>query len=81
MAIETPQGRIFTPREAAHFLKHDLGVPISDGTLQNKRTDGTGPKFAKAWGRIEYHEADLREWVAQHRALKVTSTAEMGGQA
>jgi hypothetical protein len=76
MAIETPEGRIFTLREAAQFLTEELGVPTSAGGLQNRRTDGTGPKFARVFGRIEYAEADIRAWVAEHRSRKVRSTAE-----
>jgi len=61
-----PDGRMTTANAAAY-------IGLSVGTLENKRIDGTGPKFVKA-GRVFYYREDLDEWL---RARRVSSTAEL----
>lgn len=78
MPLITPDGRIFTEREAAMFMTKELYAPIRPATLQLKRTRGTGPKFSKVFGRVEYVEADLREYVGVQRKSKFRSTLEAG---
>lgn len=68
--------RIFNSREAAKFITAELQMSIKDATLRLKRTNGTGPLYCRVWGRIEYTETDLREWVEQCRSKKFRSTAE-----
>jgi len=55
-----------TRRAAAY-----LGLAVR--TLENKRSDGTGPKFIKP-GRIFYYRDDLDAWL---RSKRVSSTAEL----
>jgi predicted DNA-binding transcriptional regulator AlpA len=39
---------------------------IAPGTLENKRYNGTGPKFRKLGGRmVVYAAADLDDWASQ----------------
>lgn len=58
-------GRMDTKSAAAY-----LG--LAERTLENKRSNGTGPKFVKR-GRVFYFRDDLDEWL---RAGRVGSTAE-----
>lgn len=58
---------LLTTREAAPR------VGVVAGTLANWRTQGTGPKFIKAGGRIAYDPADIEAWKATRR---VGSTSE-----
>ncbi|QYK40237.1 MAG: hypothetical protein KF887_12410 [Paracoccaceae bacterium] len=68
--------RIFFEREAATFLTEELKVPVKTSTLAAKRMNGGGPTYRRVLGRIEYVEADLREWVDTLRAHRFTSTAQ-----
>lgn len=61
-----PDGRMTTKGAAAY-----LGLTIR--TLENKRSNGTGPKFTKR-GRVFYYQQDLDDWL---RAKRVSSTAEL----
>ena len=50
--------RPLTPREAAQWLK------MSEETLAQHRSKGTGPKFYKLPnGAIRYYQEDLESWV------------------
>ena len=51
-------------------------MSVKDATLRLKRSNGTGPLYARVWGCIEYAESDLRDWVAEARSKKFRSTAE-----
>ena len=64
------EAEILNVREAAAFLR------VSVGTLNNLRTYGGGPKFArvtdKPGSRVTYHIDELRRWRA---AREVASTS------
>ncbi len=55
---------LLTSLEAAHYLR------ISNGTLENKRVDGTGPRYFKVGpgkrAKVVYRLADLDEWLKKH---------------
>jgi len=68
--------RIFFESEAATFLTEELRVPVKTSTLASKRMNGGGPAYRRVLGRVEYVEADLREWVETLRARRFTSTAQ-----
>ena len=38
-------------------------LEISERTLERMRTEGTGPRFAKAGRRVLYRLADVEEWL------------------
>lgn len=65
-AIELADGRM-TACGAATYLG------LSVRTLENKRSNGTGPKFVKR-GRVFYFKADLDEWL---QAARASSNAEL----
>ena len=58
---------LWTPDETAEVLR------TSPRTLERRRLDGTGPKFAKLGGRVLYRPEDVDAWVSE---CTVSSTAE-----
>lgn len=47
-----------TPAEAAAYLR------MSEGTLANWRSRGTGPRYVIMVGKVRYAAADLVAWMA-----------------
>ena len=45
--------------QAAHYLGY------SKSTLEWWRTDGRGPRYYKAAGRVRYRKSHLDEWLAK----------------
>jgi hypothetical protein len=43
------------------------GFRLKKHTMENMRCQGTGPTFCKIGGRVFYHRADLKHWLAQAR--------------
>jgi predicted DNA-binding transcriptional regulator AlpA len=62
-----PDGRMDARNAAAY-----LGLSVR--TLDNKRSNGTGPKFVKR-GRVFYYREDLDEWLKAGRMLSTTEHA------
>lgn len=60
-----PDGRV-TAKDAAAY------VGLSEKTLANLRTKGTGPKFLKV-GKIFYFVSDLDDWL---KSAVVTATCQ-----
>ena len=60
-----PDGRV-TAKDAAAY------VGLSEKTLANLRTKGTGPKFLKV-GKVFYFVSDLDEWL---QSAVVTATCQ-----
>lgn len=48
---------------------------VSAGTLENWRTQGTGPRFLKVGRRVLYDPDDIADWRASRR-FQSTSEAE-----
>lgn len=55
------RSRLLTTKEATERLR------LKPHTLENMRSQGTGPFFLKLGGRVFYHVADLDAWCAQAR--------------
>ncbi len=51
-----------TTKQAAKVLR------LSPGTLEVWRSQGKGPKFYKAGGRVLYLAEDLREWLERGKS-------------
>lgn len=52
---------LLTTPEAAEILR------LRKHTLENMRSQGTGPFFRKLGGRVFYHRSDLKEWCDRAR--------------
>lgn len=50
-------------------------VGVSDGTLENWRTAGIGPKFIKAGRRVLYDPADIEAWKEANRFQSTSEAA------
>jgi hypothetical protein len=59
----------WTPDEAAKVLR------TSVRTLERRRLDGTGPKFAKLGGRVFYRPEAIAAW-ADDRTFASTAEAQ-----
>lgn len=66
-----PQRRMMRVSEAANFL----GVSVS--YLNNLRTLGGSPRYAKIGRAVVYDPTDLEEWVAERRRV---STSDRGDE-
>jgi len=55
------RGDTMTTKQAAKFLK------LAPGTLEVWRSQGKGPRYHKAGGRVLYLPEDLREWLEGHQ--------------
>lgn len=51
-----------TSREVARFLR------VSEGTLRNWRSEGSGPKFERVGRSVRYDWAEVRRWSQQSTA-------------
>jgi predicted DNA-binding transcriptional regulator AlpA len=49
-------------------------IPMAEGTLNNLRVSGGGPRFIKIGKRILYDQRDLDKWIEDH---KRNSTADI----
>jgi hypothetical protein len=70
---QKPSGALLTRREAADYVRHDLGRPLSFSTLTKFCGLGDGPPVATYWGRRPlYSREDLRQWAEKRgrRAAK-----------
>ena len=52
---------LLTTTETAEALR------LKEHTLENMRSQGTGPPFRKLGGRVFYHIDDVREWLREMR--------------
>ena len=48
-------------------------LDLSERTLERMRTDGSGPRFAKAGKKVLYRRSDVEAWL---QARSFTSTVE-----
>jgi hypothetical protein len=65
---QKPPGALLTRREAAEYVRHDLGRPLSFSTLTKLCALDEGPPVAAQWGRRPlYSREDLRAWVESRR--------------
>jgi excisionase family DNA binding protein len=64
-----------TTREAADYVR------LSKGTLDQMRTDGTGPRFIKLGrkrrGRIFYDTVDLDAWINSRKQTSTTDQPQL----
>lgn len=68
---ENTEPKFLTPAELVERYKGQL----SEKTLANWRTQGTGPKFTRAGGRILYPFAEVIAW---ENTRTVSSTSQYG---
>src|SRR5258707_15758361 len=67
---QKPSGALLTRREAAEFIRHDLGRPMSFSTMTKVCALGEGPPVADYWGRRPlYSREGLQHW-AETRGRK-----------
>jgi hypothetical protein len=60
-----PLERLLTRREAADYIRGELGRPLTYSTLMKLCALGEGPPVAEKWGRrVLYRRGDLDVWVA-----------------
>jgi hypothetical protein len=65
-----PAAALLTRHEAADYVRHELGRPLSFSTLTKLCALGEGPPVADYWGRRPlYSRNGLREW-AENRGRK-----------
>jgi excisionase family DNA binding protein len=56
--------KLLTPSEVSKIL----GIP--ELTLQNWRTRGGGPRFAKIGKHVRYRPADLNRWLDENSTVR-----------
>jgi hypothetical protein len=65
-----PESALLTRHEAAEFIRHELGRPMSFSTLTKLCALGEGPPPADTWGKRPLYSRDgLREW-AENRGQR-----------
>ena len=64
--IGTGFERLFTPKEAAHFLR------VSESWLAKARMRGDGPTYIKVGRSIRYTETALLLWMRAHQRLSTS---------
>ena len=65
-----PMTTFWTPDEAAKVLR------TSVRTLERRRLDGTGPKFAKLGGRVLYRPEHVSAWADDRTFASTAEAAE-----
>lgn len=55
-------------------------LSVSQRTLERMRSDGTGPRFAKAGAKILYNIADVETWLVERSFENTAESKRSGGQ-
>ena len=64
----TDPDALLTPQQASVL------AGLSHRTLDNKRSDGTGPKYIRLSSRcVRYRRRNIMKWVAEHERTKTES--------
>ena len=57
---------LLTRKGAVEFCNAELGIPVTESTLDKKAMRGEGPKPAAFYGKRElYSQKEIREWALQ----------------
>jgi hypothetical protein len=60
-----------TVREAADYVR------LAKGTLDNLRTTGKGPRFAKLGRKVVYDTHDLDRWLEDHKRSSTSDQPQL----
>lgn len=54
---------LLTRKDAVRYVNNELGIPLTESTLEKKAMRGEGPRPASFYGRVAlYSRATLRDW-------------------
>jgi hypothetical protein len=64
--------KLFLSQEELSAYLTEIGMPMAESTLENKRVSGGGPPFVKQCG-VRYRLSDVEKWLNSMPAFKSTS--------
>ena len=67
-------------KATAERIEALFGLTISEGTLANKASDGSGPAYRLVMGRAFYLDADVDEWVRSQISAPTRKASQLHGQ-
>ena len=68
--------RMLSRVDAAAFLRSELNLPIRPQTLARLASEGNGPPFRRAFGRVFYPQRELLAWGRSKFSPLVTLAAD-----